>query len=144
VAVDPGPPPPDVKPWGHGERTHVDEPLAGHELGGVVVAPSAAYAVGDRVLVALSGTYPCNDLHRGSTHWEVQALEGERWTRVADDGDWSTRLHWVRVDGTASRITLTWDADRAGRFRFRYHGAQRRADGSVSPLTATTREFVVR
>ena len=144
--VRPGPPPPaTTTPARMGERVVADEPLAGHELGGVVVAPARSYRPGETVAIVLTGASPNNDLHRGGTHWEVQRRSNRGWVRVADDGDWSTRLWWNRDGAAGSRITLTWEvpAGAAGRHRFVYHGARRHADGRVEPLVVTTRPFAV-
>ncbi|MGH3744718.1 MAG: neutral/alkaline non-lysosomal ceramidase N-terminal domain-containing protein [Mycobacteriales bacterium] len=145
VPVLPGPPPPPTTPGRTGERLVVDEALAGHELGGVVVAPDRSYPPGATVLIVLTGTSPNNDLHRGGTHWQVQRRQDGGWVRVADDGDWSTRLWWTRSETAGSRVTLTWETpgDAQGRFRFVYHGARRHADGHVEPLVVATRSFRV-
>lgn len=81
-------------------------------------------------VVEFVGVHPGNDLRRGGTYFEVQRREGLYWHRVADDGDWSTRMHWRRVAGaaagrTASVTRIEWIVPvgmRRGRYRIVYRG----------------------
>ncbi|MGN6474976.1 MAG: neutral/alkaline non-lysosomal ceramidase C-terminal domain-containing protein, partial [Mycobacteriales bacterium] len=76
---------------------------------------------------------------------EVERDAGGSWQRVADDGDWSTKLHWRKQDG-GGRITVTWDvpADaEAGDYRVRYHGDAAAPDGRITPFTGTSPTFAV-
>lgn len=146
--ADPGPRPPDLSQrrlsWQR--RRPADEP-AGGVFGAVLVQPPARVAPGARVVTSFVGAYPNNDLHRGSTYLQVQQHDdgaGE-WHTIADDGDWSTMLHYRHHGRAGSRITITWDVppDAAGTFRIRYHGDARDRAGVLRPFTGTSREFAV-
>jgi hypothetical protein len=60
-----------------------------------------------------------------SNYLAVERDDGDRWTRVADDGDWATTVEW-RSDGTRWAAVLTWRIpdDTAGTFRLTYSGAE--------------------
>ncbi|MFD3512917.1 neutral/alkaline non-lysosomal ceramidase N-terminal domain-containing protein [Streptomyces sp. NPDC058657] len=68
---------------------------------------------------------------------------GANWTRVADDGDWSTTFRWARTGPTTSTATVTWvipDRPRPGLYRLRYHGDS----AATGPFSGATEPFAVR
>ncbi len=124
----------------------LDEPLPGTEFGDVVTAPRARYSPGQRASAAFSGAHPNNDLRHGGTYLLVERWTGSGWRRVADDGDWATRLLWERAEPAGSRVTVAWNIPRsttAGRYRLRYLGTARGADGTVTEIRGATRGFAV-
>ncbi|MFM9368579.1 neutral/alkaline ceramidase [Streptomyces sp. Da 82-17] len=125
----------------------LDAPPIGKRFGQVVVQPRETHRAGDRVETVFVGAHPGNDLHRGGTYLEVQREQDGAWVTVADDGDWSTRLHWKRDGVAASEVTITWDVPEgtpAGTYRVRYHGDAKQFVGGVREFTGTSREFTVR
>ncbi|MCR3719491.1 MULTISPECIES: neutral/alkaline ceramidase [Prauserella salsuginis group] len=124
----------------------LDTPPVGKRFGDVLSQPAEVYSSGEQVSAAFAGAHPSNDLHRGGTYLEVQRWDGHAWRTVADDGDWSTRLHWKRRGLSASQVTITWEppADAAGTYRIRYRGDAKNALGRISPITGVTREFTIR
>ncbi|MBB3052221.1 neutral ceramidase [Prauserella isguenensis] len=124
----------------------LDTPAIGRRFGDVLAQPAEAYSAGERVSAAFVGAHPSNDLHRGGTYLEVQRWDGRAWRTVADDGDWSTKLHWKRRGLSASRVTITWQPPRqaAGTYRIRYRGDARNALGRITPITGVTRNFTIR
>jgi neutral ceramidase len=93
------------------------------------------------------GANPNNDLHRGSTFTEVQRENEGGWTRVADDGDWSTRFGWRRAGRSGSRVNVTWDVPpetEPGRYRLVYCGDVLEPGSRVRPFRAATDPFDVR
>ena len=146
--VDPGTPPKDISR--RHRKTHpapsTDEAGPGAVFGDVVVGPRGAYVPGQRVAVTFVSAHLNNDLHRGGTYLEVQRADPDGWSTVFDDGDWSTRLRWERLDGGRSEATVVWDipdATGAGDYRIRFHGDAVDATGSLHPFTGTTRTFAV-
>jgi len=124
-----------------------DTPPAGGAFGDVTQAPESSYERGEVVTVAFAGAYPNNDLRHGSTYLKVERRANGRWRRVADDGDWSTKLRWARQGAAGSRITIEWHVPRkapAGRYRIRYFGDARAGDGTLTPVTGTSQVFGVR
>jgi neutral ceramidase len=144
--VSRGTPPPDLSGKFHREPKHrVDAPVAGRAFGDVLSAPRGSYSIGEQVEVAFAGANPNNDLHPGGTYLAVERQDGSSWVRVADDGDWSTKLHWRKQDG-GSRITITWDVPTdviPGEYRISYHGDTADAAGRVAPITGTSPTFKV-
>ncbi|HTF47198.1 MAG TPA: neutral/alkaline non-lysosomal ceramidase N-terminal domain-containing protein [Pseudonocardia sp.] len=150
--VSPGDPPPRLTGLARfGGRltrtaaTPTEDPDA--RLGEVLRQPRPGYRAGERVTAAFRAAHPNNDLRRGDSYLEIQCAEpGGGWRVVADDGDWSTRFHWVpgrrRRSGTA---TITWDIPDGtqGRFRVRYLGDTVDPDGSRRAVIGTTAEFRV-
>ncbi|WP_349497480.1 neutral/alkaline ceramidase [Crossiella sp. CA-258035] len=141
VPVPLGTPPPELAKRVRAHRRRgLDTPPAGREFGDVLLQPRDSYRPGELVRAVFAGAHLANDLRRGGTFLEVQRQEGADWVAVADDGDWCTKLHWVR-----QRVTITWDipAGTAGTFRLRYHGDARTAGGRCRPVSGCTREFRV-
>ena len=131
-----------------------EEPHPGRAYGDVL---SFAH-IGNRVTATFVAAHPGNDLRRGGTYLTVERLDGHggadqyentadtgdgTWTRIADDGDWSTTFRWARTGRTTSTATLTWtipDRTASGRYRLRYHGDS----AATGPFTGTTEPFAVR
>lgn len=125
-------------------RAKPDAPAAGHRFGDVLEPPRAGYRPGATVQAVFAGAHPNNDLHRGGTYLRVERETGDAWSTVADDGDWSTTFRWGRAGRRGSTITVTWtvpDDTAAGRYRLRYQGDARQADGRISAFTGATEPF---
>lgn len=141
-----GTPPPDISQRRRrSAKQRIDEPVAGRSYGDVLSAPRGRYSAGEMVEVSFAGANPNSNLRRGSTYLEVEHLDGQLWRRVADDGDWATKLHW-RKDGAGSRITITWDVPAGvalGEYRIRYHGDISEEGGLLTPFTGTSPSFEV-
>lgn len=124
-----------------------DAAPADHTIGDFLVEPLPSYRAGDQVRVVLVGGHPNNRLRRCGTYLTVERETGDGWTRVADDGDWSTKLHWARRKGNVSEITITWDIPEGqpGRYRIRYTGDARQGNGParLSPIDSATPVFRV-
>jgi len=139
VAAGERPGPANTRSWVRTARPDVGE------FGRVLTPPATSYESGRTVHVAFVSANPNNDLQRGRTYLEVQRRTGEDWTRVADDGDWSTTVGW-RKEGRGRWVaTITWAVPEgaAGPFRIVHHGAARSADGRVTPFTGESPPFTV-
>ncbi|MFI6432622.1 neutral/alkaline ceramidase [Rhodococcus oryzae] len=143
-----GPAPRDLSGFqpSFGPDVPADAPMPGRQFGDVLVQPAAKAAAGTQVAVEFSTGHPKNNLHRRGTFFEVQRLDGGRWVRHADDGDWSTKYHWRREGSNASVARITWDMPEGtptGRYRIQHFGDQKSADGKISEFTGTSAEFEV-
>ncbi|MGM1060661.1 neutral/alkaline ceramidase, partial [Saccharothrix sp. Mg75] len=117
-----------------------DKPI-GTSFGQVRTEPAASYTRGQTATAVFVTGHPKNDLHRNGTFLEVQRLVDGRWTRHADDGDWSTRYRWQREGVANSTATVTWaiPADTpAGTYRILHHGDWKSGwTGAVTGFTGT-------
>lgn len=148
-AAPAGDPPPRVPaPRPARSRLRPDQAPTGRSVGDIVAQPRGSYRRGDQVLSVFVGAYPNNKLRRNDTYLSVERQIAGGWHRVADDGDWTTKLFWRRARRTVSEITITWDIPETaepGTYRIRYTGDARDAPGP-GPLRAvdvTTRPFAV-
>ncbi|HET6964099.1 MAG TPA: neutral/alkaline non-lysosomal ceramidase N-terminal domain-containing protein [Acidimicrobiales bacterium] len=142
------PPSPVSRPRPARSRSAADAAPAGRRVGDVLVEPAGPYRPGQQVRAVFVGAYPNNRLRRGGTYLLVERQAGDAWDRVADDGDWSTKLSWARRRGSVSEITVTWDIPAAvqpGTYRIRYLGDAREQDGSAAlrEIDSATEPFSV-
>ncbi|WP_405138328.1 neutral/alkaline ceramidase [Nocardia sp. NBC_01388] len=125
-----------------------DVPVAGHVFGDVLAQPAPSNGAGDAVSVQFVGAHPNNNFHLGSTYFEVQRSSGGGWSRVYDDNDWCTELHWERPadNDAASLIRIVWTVPQdapSGRYRIQYFGDSRDGSGATAQFTGTSNEFAV-
>lgn len=144
-----GDPPPAIpRPRAARLRLDADRAPAGRSLGDVLVEPLPAYRRGQTVRAVFVGAHPNNRLRRGDTYLIVERQSEHGWDRVADDGDWATKLVWNRRPASVSEITVTWDIPESaqpGTHRVRYLGDARKEPGAAAlvPLDVCTRSFAV-
>jgi neutral ceramidase len=145
--VDRGTAPPDLSSGLRSARQRPPDVAGdGGQFGAVIAPPSASYLAGQTVTAGFVGANPNNNLRRGDTYLEVQREDGESWVRVADDGDWSTKLRWKKDGKAGSRITISWDIPAAaapGNYRIAYYGDARDGNGLLTPFTGVTNAFAV-
>lgn len=122
-----------------------DTPHPGRRFGDVVTpAPSSAQA-GQTVRVEFCGAFPTNRIRRGTRtvgYFVVERFTGSGWQTAFDDDHASTELKWSRPPGnpSASTITITWRIPRgtAGRYRVRYFGDAKSAEGTLTAFSGTS------
>jgi neutral ceramidase len=107
----------DGHPW--------DEPF-----GAVAEDAKPSYRRSDVVRVKFWGGHLKNDLRIQDSYLRVERKEGDRWSPVAYDWDWETKLHWQRryclPSLRCSLITAEWDIppdQPPGTYRIRHDGA---------------------
>lgn len=123
-----------------------DAPPLGKGYGDVLTAPGATYRPGEQVSVTFAGAHPDNDLKHGGSYLTVEQRTPDGWRRIADDSDWSTKLHWERYGIAASKVTITWDVPddvAPGSYRIRYFGDARSLLGTVRAISGTSPTFSV-
>ncbi|TQL68338.1 neutral ceramidase [Nocardioides albertanoniae] len=113
--------------------------------GDVLTEPSASNRTGEEVKAVFAAANPDNDLRHGDTYLSVERRTGSGWVRVADDGDWSTKIRWATGRSLGIDATVTWVPEQAGTYRMRYFGAARKPLGAgLKEFSGTTRTFQVR
>lgn len=120
----------------------------GRRVGDLLVGPRRRYRGGDQVRAVFAGAHPNNRLRRGGTYLLVERETPSGWEKVADDGDWETKLRWRPRPRGVSEITITWDVPAStdpGRYRVRYLGDARETtgEGGLRPIDAATPVFEV-
>lgn len=123
----------------------VDIAPLGRNFGDVIVQPAQSVSPGQQARAVFVGANPNNNLRRGDTYLTVERKAGGSWTRIADDGDWSTKL-LVEPNGLSTTITITWDVPPTqpdGVHRITYRGDARDITGRVTPISGATLEFTV-
>lgn len=123
-----------------------DTAPAGYEFGAPLTQPAPSYARGTRAGAEFVSAHPKHNPRRNGTFLEVQRLVGDRWVRVANEGEWDVRFHWSKRAPATSVAAFTWDipADApTGRYRFVHFADRLRADGKLSPFTGISNEFEI-
>lgn len=118
-------------------------------FGQVEVQANASYTRGQRVNVEFWTGHPKNNLRQNGTFLEVQRWDGAAWRVVANDGDWSTKYRWQRIDAVwgSSRAAISWDIPQdvaSGQYRIVHYGDYKNGwNGQIYGLTGTSRTFTV-
>lgn len=123
-----------------------DAAPAGRAFGDVLVQPAGTYAPGGQAAVEFVSAHPKHNPRRNGTFLEIQRRDGDRWVRVANEGEWAVRFYWSKRGAAESVARFTWDipADApAGRYRFVHFADQRTAGGELRPFTGTSEEFTI-
>ncbi len=144
-----GPQPPDHSAGQFNLQRNVvmDMPAFGKRFGDVRQDAQPAYEIGQTVSVRFQSGHPRNNLRRNDTFLEVQRWADGQWRMVADDGDWSTRLHWRRTFAAESEAEVSWtipSGTAPGRYRIVHFGDARALMGPVRPYSGQSRLFEVR
>jgi neutral ceramidase len=124
----------------------LDVPQIGRNFGDVLEQPQPSYLPEQQVRTVFATANPNNDLQHGGSYLEVQRKDGDKWIRVADDGDWSTKYYWARDGIAASTGTITWDIPPdtpEGSYRVVHHGDAKDVFGQIRPFDGVSREFTV-
>ncbi|MEU5435308.1 neutral/alkaline non-lysosomal ceramidase N-terminal domain-containing protein [Streptomyces sp. NPDC020719] len=135
VPVDRGVPEPAVPVRRRHRHRVSDAPHPGRAFGDVL----SFALIGRRATASFVAAHPGNDLRRGGSYLSVERRTNGGWTRIADDGDWSTTFRWSRSGGSTSIATVTWTVPPAtppGRYRLAYHG-----DTAKGPFTGVSEPF---
>lgn len=141
--VERGEPEPDLAGRRHNRPAKPPAPVTAPD--GKVFGQHLSFSrQGSVVAAEFVAGHPGDDLRRGGTYLEVEHEDADgAWARIADDGDWATRLHWTRGSGPDERHAVArveWDTADAppGRYRLRFHG-----DCAQGPFTGVTAAFDV-
>lgn len=126
-----GPSPPDNRDNSLSFITGVvfDAAPIGSSFGDATAQPAASYARGAVVNATFVGANPRNNLRLEGTYAAVERLDdGDAWTQVRDDSDWSLVYTWTRTNTVLaySDVTVSWetgvDDAEAGTYRIKYYG----------------------
>ena len=123
----------------------IDLPAPGTAFGQLTAPVAATIGRGTQARASFSGANPNNDLRRNDTYLTVERRTGGGWTRVADDGDWDTKIYFDNA-GPITGVRITWDVPQdaqTGTYRITYRGSSRAIGGTVTPFTGTSNEFAV-
>ncbi|KAI0379023.1 neutral ceramidase [Hypomontagnella monticulosa] len=148
---DPGPTPPDNRDSSLSFITGVvqDNAPIGKKFGDVTVQPAASYARGAVVNTTFVGANPRNNLRLEGTYAAVEKQDGQTWTRVRDDADWSLVYTWKRTDTILgySEVTISWETEQdaqPGTYRVKYYGDSKALiGGKITAFEGTSGTFTL-
>lgn len=126
---EPGPSPPDNRRNSLSFITGVvqDNAPLGKSFGDCTTQPAESYSRGTVVNATFVGANPRNNLRLGGTFAAIEKQDGDSWTQVRDDTDWSLVYTWKRTDTVLgySEVTISWEIEadaEQGTYRTRYYG----------------------
>ncbi|KAI8054263.1 Neutral/alkaline nonlysosomal ceramidase [Syncephalis plumigaleata] len=121
----------------------------GKSFGDVSTNVKSSYTRGSTVQVIFWTGHPKNNLLLEETYISVERLDTttNTWIRVRDDGYWSTRYKWDKVNGVGqNRAIIEWDIESdtiLGTYRIRHFGHHRTLFQHVVAHTGTSATFQV-
>lgn len=148
---DPGPKPPDNRNNSLSFITGVvqDNPPLGKAFGDVVTQPSASYARGAVINATFVGANPRNNLRLEGTFAAIEKQDGDDWTQVRDDADWSLVYTWKRTDTVLgySEVTISWETEQnaePGTYRTKYYGDSKALiGGAITAFEGTSNSYTL-
>ena len=121
------------------EGTNLDRPLP---------LEQKIYFRGDTVTTRFYSGNPTAHYNRNNYFMTVEMLQGDRWVKVSDDHDWSTKIRWSKEGKSKPLIAqLTWDTTNdttAGQYRMKHTGLVTLAGGSTKAFEARSYTFTIR
>ncbi|KAI0104611.1 Neutral/alkaline nonlysosomal ceramidase [Daldinia grandis] len=148
---DPGPTPPDNRNSSLSFITGVvqDNAPLGKSFGDVVSQPAGKYERGAVVNATFVGANPRNNLRLDGTFTAVEKQNGDSWTQVRDDSDWSLVYTWKRTDTVLgySEVTVSWETEpnaETGTYRIKYYGDSKAlVGGAITAFDGTSNTFTL-
>ncbi|KAI1472251.1 Neutral/alkaline nonlysosomal ceramidase [Daldinia caldariorum] len=148
---DPGPKPPDNRKSSLSFITGVvqDNAPLGKSFGDVISQPAEKYARGAVVNATFVGANPRNNLRLDGTFTAIEKQDGDSWTQVRDDSDWSLVYTWKRTDAVLgySEVTVSWETEsdaEAGTYRMKYYGDRKALiGGAITAFDGTSNSFTL-
>ncbi|KAI1649051.1 Neutral/alkaline nonlysosomal ceramidase [Daldinia loculata] len=148
---DPGPTPPDNRNSSLSFITGVvqDNAPLGKSFGDVVSQPAEKYARGAVVNTTFVGANPRNNLRLDGTFTAIEKQDGDSWTQIRDDSDWSLVYTWKRTDTVLgySEVTVSWETEpdaEAGTYRTKYYGDSKALiGGAITAFDGTSNTFTL-
>ncbi|KAI1399537.1 Neutral/alkaline nonlysosomal ceramidase [Hypoxylon fuscum] len=148
-APDPGPTPPDNRNTSLSFITGVvqDNAPLGKKFGDCTAQPTASYVRGAVVNATFVGANPRNNLRLDGTYTAIEKQDGDTWTQVRDDSDWSLVYTWTRTDTVLgySEVTISWETEsdaELGMYRMRYYGDSKAlVGGAITAFEGTSTSF---
>ncbi|KAI1656316.1 Neutral/alkaline nonlysosomal ceramidase [Daldinia decipiens] len=148
---DPGPTPPDNRNSSLSFITGVvqDNAPLGKSFGDIVSQPAEKYVRGAVVNATFVGANPRNNLRLDGTFTAVEKQDGDSWTQVRDDSDWSLVYTWKRTNTVLgySEVTVSWETEpdaEAGTYRIKYYGDSKALiGGAITAFNGTSNTFAL-
>jgi len=124
----------------------VDQVPQGKTFGSIIRDVQAHYSQGQQAMVAFFGGDPRNNFMTQSSFLTVEQSISNKWSIIANDGDWSTKLHFNRTQSYIE-IMITWDIpsdQRTGTYRIGHAGYYKLPDGSTVQYSGYSSQFDIR
>ncbi|KAI0129576.1 neutral/alkaline non-lysosomal ceramidase [Xylariales sp. AK1849] len=146
-----GPSPPDNRDNSLSFITGVVEDNAplGQSFGEVTTQPNSTYAPGAVVNATFVGANPRNNLRLEGTFAAIEQQDGDTWTQVRDDSDWSLVYTWTRTDTVLgySEVVISWESEsdaEPGTYRTKYYGDSKALlGGAITAFEGTSDTYTL-
>ena len=113
----------------------------GVELGDSLSPMAERYSPGDTITARFWSANPTVNFPRGKNYLLVERKTAAGWQRVADDGDWNTRVRW-QLEASAYVAELSWEVPQQtppGAYRLSHFGF----DATGSAFSGTSSAFEI-
>ncbi|KAI1079972.1 Neutral/alkaline nonlysosomal ceramidase [Whalleya microplaca] len=148
---DAGPTPPDNRKDSLSFITGVvqDNAPLGKSFGDCTTQPSSTYTRGAVINATFVGANPRNNLRLEDTYGAIEKQDGDTWTQVRDDTDWSLVYTWTRTDTILgySEVVISWESEadaEPGTYRTRYYGDSKAlVGGAITAFEGTSNTFTL-
>ncbi|KAI9591850.1 Neutral/alkaline nonlysosomal ceramidase [Syncephalis fuscata] len=127
----------------------LDSHPIGKSFGDVNVDVKPSYNRGNTVSVTFWTGHPRNNLLLEESYISVERQDPatKAWKRVRDDGHWSTRYNWVKVNGLGeNKAVIEWDIEadtQPGTYRIQHFGHHRTIVQNIISHNGTSSTFQV-
>ena len=106
------------------------------------------YSPGETVTTHFYSGNPTAHYNRNHYFMSVEMLQDERWMKVRDDHDWSTKIRWVKEKKLKTLVAhLSWDTEddtMAGLYRIKYISLMTQLDGNTKAFVIASDTFTIR
>ncbi len=105
------------------------------------------FVQGEVVTIEFWSGNPTADHAALSTFVEIERQEEGAWQKVATDGDWETKIRWLKGDEEQQLIAqVVWETpgdQLPGTYRVKHFGRATEADGKPQPFEGISESFVI-
>ena len=115
----------------------------GVKFGDALPLTKTIYSPGDVVTSEFWSSNPT--ANQRNNVLQIEEKQDDTWVPIANDGDWSTKVHWQSRDG-AMVAKVVWEIGaraRAGKYRIRHFGRYASVDATLHDFEGVSESFLI-